>query len=95
MPDENRTLRMADFLLRNCATLLCYFRCDPIYNTMIGENEAKITSAAFTYSLSVFIEQEYTAAQHLTLPILANINPPVRITFVPREYYRSDADSES
>ena len=35
---------------------MCYFQCDPIYNTMIGEKDAKITSASSTYSLNIFIE---------------------------------------
>jgi hypothetical protein len=68
-----------NFILRQCATLLCYFQCDPRYNTTIGENDAKIANAPSTYSLSVFIEQEYTAAQHLTSPILANTTPKVTL----------------
>ena len=56
---------------RQCA----YFQCDPIYNTTIGEHDAKIASASFMYPLSFCIRQAYASACRPALPILANTHP--------------------
>jgi hypothetical protein len=57
-----------------------------MYNITIGESEAKKASTSFRYSISVSIEKGYTAARHLTLPILANINPRNVFAFAPSEF---------